>query len=423
MASLTLSLDSRSTKNDTQQIKMRISHKCSNSIIPTGIWVEPDYFTNASLYEPITAPANNYKSKNIQIAALVMSYNRAIVELEDSGRIESMDANNIREYVSGVKPKPKAKPVSPQPAKEQIVADTNFLELLYQYGDSRPNENMRRHYRYVWNLLYQYTDQKKMHGINLHDINYQLLCDIKNWLYTTGRGDATRYKVESYMRTVYREAERLRLISRDASPYFDYKIAPVPVGDIDVLEVDDIRKMLSADLTKHKGLDRARDILMASFYLCGANFIDLYNINKPNKGEVVFIRHKVERRCRRALHIKVENELNDIIKRNAGSNRLFDLSDRSSNYYTAQRRMNLRLSQLSDKIGVKVNFELMRRTWATIASQLDVPDRVIDKSMGHVDSSVKDKFYERYDWNRTATHNRRIIDYVLDGVVPNSVAI
>jgi len=100
---------------------------------------------------------------------------------------------------------------------------------------------------------------------------------------------------------------------------------------------------------------------------------------------------------------------------------MLDISERSSNYYTAQRRLNKQIDDLCGKLGAKVNMELMRRTWATIASRLEVPDRVIDKSMGHVDASVKDRFYEQYDWSRTAMYNRKIIDYVWEGVVPNSI--
>jgi hypothetical protein len=54
----------------------------------------------------------------------------------------------------------------------------------------------------------------------------------------------------------------------------------------------------------------------------------------------------------------------------------------------------------------------IRRTWATIAGELECPDRVIDKSMGHVDKTVKDVSYERYDWGLTAKWNRKIIDHI-----------
>ena len=61
-----------------------------------------------------------------------------------------------------------------------------------------------------------------------------------------------------------------------------------------------------------------------------------------------------------------------------------------------------------------VNMARIRRTWASIAGSLDIADRVIDKSMGHVDSTVKDKHYEQYDWDRTARANRAIIDAILN---------
>jgi len=303
-----------------------------------------------------------------------------------------------------------------------VVQGKDFMELLNQYGLSRPNANTRKHYQYVWEVLYRYCKDKGRSGISVDDVDYALLCDIKRWIFATGKGEATRYKVESYMRTVYHEAERLKLVDRNDSPYFDYKIAPVPVGDIDVLDVEVLRRMLALNLDKHIGMARARDILMASFYLCGANLIDLYHISRPVAGEAVFVRHKVEHRTKRALHIRMEPELVDIVGRHRGSKTMFDFCEHQP-YNNYQYKLNTLCRKLSEAVGSKVNMELIRRTWATIASELEVPDRVIDKSMGHVDSSVKDKYYERYDWGRTAMYNRKVIDFVWQGVVPNSIAL
>jgi len=116
----------------------------------------------------------------------------------------------------------------------------------------------------------------------------------------------------------------------------------------------------------------------------------------------------------------IESELDDILNRRGGNSTMFNCVDHAP-YGNYQSKLNKLLVKVSNAVGEKVTLERMRRTWATIASELEVPDRVIDKSMGHVDSTVKDRYYEKYDWSRTAKYNRMIIDYIWQGVVPNSI--
>ena len=55
----------------------------------------------------------------------------------------------------------------------------------------------------------------------------------------------------------------------------------------------------------------------------------------------------------------------------------------------------------------------IRRSWATIAGELDVPELVINKSMGHVDNTINSRHYVDYKWIKTAEANRKVMDYVL----------
>ena len=83
------------------------------------------------------------------------------------------------------------------------------------------------------------------------------------------------------------------------------------------------------------------------------------------------------------------------------------------NYETFRHKIAHRLRELSRELGFSITLPKIRRTWASIAGGLDIADRVIDKSMGHVDTTVKDRHYERYDWSRTARANRSVIDAII----------
>ena len=58
-----------------------------------------------------------------------------------------------------------------------------------------------------------------------------------------------------------------------------------------------------------------------------------------------------------------------------------------------------------------------RYSWATIADKIGIDEKVIDKSIGHVPTTVAGKFYITYDWDRTDQANRKVIDYVLSTVI------
>ena len=130
-------------------------------------------------------------------------------------------------------------------------------------------------------------------------------------------------------------------------------------------------------------------------------------------GNAEFVRHKVERSSQMKIKIRIEPELQAILMQIGGSERLFCFAEKHSTFETFQRRQTLLLHQIGTKVGVDVTMAKIRRTWATIAGELECPENVINHSMGHVVGTVNARFYEKYDWSLTAKWNRKIIDYIL----------
>jgi integrase len=54
-----------------------------------------------------------------------------------------------------------------------------------------------------------------------------------------------------------------------------------------------------------------------------------------------------------------------------------------------------------------------RHTWATIASQLDIPKDVISRALGHSFGVKTTDIYIKFDDTKIDEANRRVIDYVL----------
>lgn len=409
MASIVFNLELRSVKNGMAPIRLRISHRGTNAWYPTKVAVEPSCFVKGALYEPISRKARLYEVKREQLAAIVRRYEEGVYELlrAEGGReqLDGMTAKELRDFIFGVKVKKTAAQVVKARKRPN---DVSFMDFFDKYGQTRRSARSVENYAYVWKLLYQYMNERSIRYMTFSDITYKRLVDIREWLRNTGRGDATRFKVESYVRAVYREALRMGLCSRDADPFINYKIEQVPERDIVVISREQLRKLMNFDCGQRPGVQRAKDILLASFYLCGINFQDLFEL--PSGEEACYVRHKIAHRTQRSVHIRIEPELAEIVAKYEGDGKMFNFNGYMTNIQHRIERCCVKLSRL---IGFKVNFAIIRRTWATLAAEIECPDSVINKSMGHIVRSVNARYYEQYDWSRTAKWNRRVIDYVL----------
>ena len=411
MASIVLRVDERTQKNGMCPVRVRISHQHQAAWVATGVAVEPQFFKNDSLYDPLSSKAYMAKEKREQLAYYVRKWDEGMFDLlhADGGReqLAQMSAAQLKSYIFGERKKTTAKEVV---SKKRQSTSPDFLDWFEQYGDSRNSKNTRSHFAYVWRLLYAYKKEHGMQSLTFRDIDYAFLTDLKAWN-RKSRGEATRYKVESYIRAAYRDGMRRGMVSRDCDPFFDYRIERVPLKDIETVSPDTLRR-LRALRCNNSETERTRDILLASFYLCGANFRDIYDMPAPKNGVVEFVRSKVSHVSQRTVQIRIEPELAAIIEKykDPTGERLFSFGTK---FEIMQHNFRRGIDVIEDALGERVNFAKIRRTWATTAGELECPGEVIDMSMGHVPATVRDRHYEEYKWSRTARWNRKIIDYTL----------
>ena len=286
---------------------------------------------------------------------------------------------------------------------------TDFVAFFEQYGESRRTGKTQDSYAYAAKVLLEYCEARRLGSLTFMDIDYSRLVDFARWLESTGRSHATRHMLESYVRAAYRDAQKRRLVSRELDPYYDYSIKPVPLKDIETLSAKEMHALMVFE-PKLGGQLMGRDIALMSFYLCGANLIDLYEMQDGK--ECVFVRHKIEHRYQRELHIRIEPELAALVERYKGDGMLLAFKAKYKNYESFRHKIAHRLRELSVELGFSATMPKIRRTWATIAGELECPDSVINKSMGHVDATVNDRSYKDYKWSQTADWNRKIIDYI-----------
>lgn len=399
MAKLSFFADNRRPdKYGRLPIRLLISNGTSTTTITTGVSTSPKYFIGEPT-QVLIKSAPQAQEINSTLYNIYARYFDAILDLERQCRLSHMTAAQIR----------KAAEEDERKAAKQDNED--FIAFFKEYGGSRSAAKTRKSYGYAENVLREYTDYRRWRRMTFADINYSTLTDFARWLRNTDRGESTRHMLESYVRAAYKEAEKRHVISRENDPYFDYSIAPVPQHDIETLTAAEINTLACARLnTINK--ECARDIALMSFYLCGVNLLDLYEMDIPKNGEVVYVRHKTIRKNKRAIHVRIENELQVLLSKYQGAKTMLRFKEDYASYETFQRRMNLALKKVSEDIGIDISMAKIRRTWATIAGELECPDYIINKSMGHMDNSVNDRSYRDYKWVLTAKWNRKVIDHV-----------
>lgn len=190
------------------------------------------------------------------------------------------------------------------------------------------------------------------------------------------------------------------------------------------LSLEQLRAIRDFKLSGKKAM--YRDCFMLSFYLIGINISDLLFLPKTalKNGRIIYKRNKTGK----LYDIKVEPEAMEIIARHKSrkKDRLLSFLEEGDATITNTFANNLtrHLRTIGEKerhsyyvtvhpIEEGITSYWSRHTWATMASELDIPMEVIGRSLGHSlwDNAVTST-YIKYDTRKIDEANRKVIDYL-----------
>ena len=185
------------------------------------------------------------------------------------------------------------------------------------------------------------------------------------------------------------------------------------------------------DIALEPFMERYRDLFMLGFYLIGINLSDLLELPSGciKHGRLQYRRNKTGR----LYDIKVEPEAMEIINKYKGKGHLLDILDDGQVKETSFRRTlgnylkrigPVRMEKnsrgaLIKKVITPLHEDMIwytaRRSWATIAAELDIPKETIGKALGHSewDSTTTDR-YIQFDNKKIDEANRKVIDALGD---------
>lgn len=252
--------------------------------------------------------------------------------------------------------------------------------------------------------------------ISLSDITPLLIEGYSRFLRTRkGIGNTTVAMMMSRTRTIINKGVKMALVKYDVHPFSNYSISSSNVREVDI-SLESFNKIRMSAPSKRK-LKVVRDLFCLSFYLGGINLIDLLSINFKNKDRIEYVRTKSSNTTNgvKTVSIAIPPEASEIISRwmSKKTGRL-DFGYNFS-YQNFSRYLSRAIADLSASLGIKekVVFYSARKSFAQYASEIGIPDSVIDYCLGHSDKSKGViRYYTKVKQRQADMAISRVIDYV-----------
>lgn len=401
MANISIKLDKRIDKRvinqkDVFPIKFYLNHKRCSTFISTAFTVKPEMFSGESIEKTVKTNCPNSKYINSTLAEIYYKFTSILFELERSGKAEAMSVKDIKEYIINY-------------GKQKTL--DSFTDYFKNYIESIKKGGTKGLYQYTFRTI---NDYFKNETIYFDTLNVSTLRSIDEaWSATMGIN--TRGIHFRNIRAVFNRAIDDGVCPPELYPFRKFKIKSSE-KEKEFLKVEDFRNLLALKFTDgEKLLEMARDFFLLSFYFCGINPVDLYNLTEIKENRIVFVRQKTSGKVIAPIKIGVQPEAMALIEKYKGENKLLCYDDHYIDYYSFYHVLRKRIQRLGEMINQPdLTLYWARYTWASYADKIGIEEKVISKSLGHADVSIAGKHYISYDWERTDKANRKVIDYLLN---------
>ncbi|EOR96501.1 hypothetical protein ADIARSV_0285 [Arcticibacter svalbardensis MN12-7] len=183
-------------------------------------------------------------------------------------------------------------------------------------------------------------------------------------------------------------------------PFDNYKIVDAPETRKRNLTVEQMKAIRDCKVPKDSRAELAQDLFMLSFYLCGMNAVDLYNLRASNiiKGRVEYNRSKTIRRSDRAfISIKLVKEAKPLLDKY-----LEKLHIRYNSFENLDRAINEGLKAVSERAELfGITFYWARHTFANLGrNKCRMSKDDVGLALNHVDHGNKTTdIYIEKDWS------------------------
>ena len=365
-------------------LKISISHKRQTAYLSTGIKVIP------SSWDPKSLIAKD-RALQLTIAQLKLKVDTILLSLQDEGKLDGLTAQGIRDRVKAI--------LSPNES-----APTRFLDCFEAFADSRSQPRTKEIYMETHKKILQFD--KSASALLFEDVTIGWLDRFDAFLAKTSPKKNARNIHLRNIRAVFNYALREEITL--AYPFRKFTITPEPTIKR-ALSIEQLRSLFDADVPDWQ--QKYIDFFKMSFLLIGINTEDLLHATGISGGRLEYQRAKTHR----PYSIKVEDECRSLIDKYRGSKYLLNILDTYATTSHWTSKVNNKLKDIAKGLGLpRISVYWARHSWATIASELDIPKETIAAALGHSSNTVTD-IYINFDRNKIDQANRKVLDYVLYG--------
>ena len=383
MISTNFYLDTRQTKSGTPApLKISIFHLKETAYIATGIKVLPEQWDSS---------AHQAKSRTIQRRADDVMYdvNSIITELTKKGKLDGLSARGIRDAVE--------KELNPD-----ANIPTMFVNYFLSFAADRNKERTTEIYMATHKKILDFD--ANANSLTFEDIDLGWLDRFDSFLMLTSPKKNARNVHFRNIRAVFNDALKKGITL--SYPFRMFQVRPEPTMKKN-LHVDQLRALFNAEVKQWQ--QKYVDFFKICFMLIGINTEDILHVKKIVGGRIEYWRAKTDK----PYSIKVEPECQVLLDKYKGEKFLLNILDTYSSTHNWTSKVDNELKTISDELGLPpISVYWCRHSWATIAAELDIPDRTIAESMGHSPKTVTN-IYINFDPVKIDRANRQVLDYVL----------
>ena len=394
MATLKLTLlKSKVLKDGKHKIRVAVCHKEETSYIITRFIIDSEaQFKNGQVVKRPDAAVMNKKLRN-----LLNEYQEKLdaikhPNLYDCRQLREILVNGMREEES---------------ATFQAVS-LEYVKELEEAGSIGYSKMIERNNRYFSEFV--------KGNILLADITPELIEGYSRFLrIKKGIGDTTNSMLMRQTKTIINKGIKRRIVKYEVHPFINFKIPSSPAREIDI-SLESFNKIRMAQPTEKK-FRVAHDLFCLSFYLGGINLVDLLSIDFRNIEVLEYVRKKTRTTTqgKNTISFTIPESAKEIIKkwmnRNTGK---LDFGYKFS-YPNFSRYLTRSLASLAKRLGIteKVVYYSARKSFAQYASEIGIPDGIIDYCLGHSDKSKGIiRYYTKVRQKQADMAITRVIDYV-----------
>lgn len=381
-------LDKRSVnRGEEAPLKIGINKQGSSAYINLGKKIYPTQWDS-----------QKERIKNRPDKASIQSYidtqktlvSNTIMDLTKKGELTKLTATQVKNKVLSII----------EPTAETANC---FYSRFMAYTDSRSAKRTKDIYKVTANKMAEFDSKIKTKSFE--DITKDWLNSFDSFLMKSSPSINGRSIHFRNIRAVFRDA-----MDNEITMFYPFRIFKIKSEQTQKrsLTLSELRTLFAVKGSKRQ--QKAIDLFKLSLFLIGINITDLCHLQDIGADGCI---HYKRQKTQKLYCIKVEPEALALIDKYRGKKYLLNILDNYKNVHTFTIAFSKQLQTINGFSNLTSYWA--RHTWATIASELDIPVDIISHALGHSFSTGAKvtQVYINFNQQKIDEANRKVIDYIL----------